>query len=147
MGWTFLWPFIDKVYGLGFATEAGKGWVDGTSPTFGFLKFAAHGPFANFYQSLAGNIFVDWIFMLGLLLIGLSLILGVGVKVATYSGVLMLFFMYAALLPPEHNPFLDEHLIYIVILIGLNLSNSGRYLGLGSWWSQTNLVKKFKFLE
>lgn len=40
MGWIFFWAFIDKVFGLGFATATGKGWIDGVSPTFGFLKFA-----------------------------------------------------------------------------------------------------------
>ncbi len=29
MGWTFFWAFADKLFGLGYATEAGKGWIDG----------------------------------------------------------------------------------------------------------------------
>ena len=69
LGWTFLWAFVDKLFGLGFNTVADKSWLDGVSPTFGFLKFGTKGPFASLYQSLAGNPVVDWLFMMGLLLI------------------------------------------------------------------------------
>jgi len=147
MGWTFLWPFLDKVFGLGFATESGKGWLDGVSPTTGFLKFGTHGPFAEFFQSLAGSVFVDWLFMIGLLLIGLALILGIGVRIAGYSGALLLLFMWLAAFPPEHNPIIDDHIIYIFVLAMLVLANSGKYFGFGKWWGKTKLVKKYGFLR
>jgi thiosulfate dehydrogenase [quinone] large subunit len=100
------------------------------------------------YKSLAGNAVVDWLFMLGLLLIGLALILGVGVKIAGYSGALMMLLMYTAgFILPEHNPILDEHIIYALLLILFTFSNSTYYLSLGKWWNKTNLVKKYKFLE
>ena len=41
VGWIFLWAFLDKLVGLGFATEVGKGWLNGGSPTFGFLNFGS----------------------------------------------------------------------------------------------------------
>jgi len=148
MGWLFLWPFLDKVFGLGFTTEAGRAWIDGVSPTVGFLKFGTKGPFAELYQSIAGNPLIDWLFMLGLLFIGLTLILGIGVKLAGWSGALMLVLMYTAgFIPPEHNPFLDDHLMYAIFMIGLTLVPSGHWLGLGRWWSGTKLVKDYTFLE
>lgn len=148
MGWTFLWAFIDKVFGLGFATTAENAWINGGSPTYGFLTHATKGPFAGFYQSIAGTIAIDWLFMIGLLLIGLALILGIGVRIAGYSGVLMLVFMYTAgFIFPEHNPFLDDHLIYAVIMIGLTFVKSGHTLGLGKWWAKTKLVRKLPILE
>jgi thiosulfate dehydrogenase [quinone] large subunit len=101
MGWIFFWAFLDKLFGLGFATEASKSWLSGNSPTTGFLKFATHGPFKPFFESLAGNPIVDWLFMLGLFGIGLALILGIGLKIATQTGSLLLFLMWASLLPPE----------------------------------------------
>lgn len=147
MGWLFLWPFLDKVFGLGFATASGKGWIDGASPTLGFLKFGTKGPFAEIYQSMAGHPVVDWLFMVGLLLIGLALIAGVGVKIAGWSGALMLILMYTAgYIPPEHNPFLDDHLMYALFMIGLTLVPSGHWLGCGKKWSETKLVKKYPFL-
>ena len=119
MGWIFLWAFLDKVFGLGFATEAGKGWIDGGSPTFGFLKFGTTGPLAELYAGLAGNAVVDWLFMLGILAIGLPLVLGIGVRIAASIGAVILMLMYSALLLPEHNPVLDDHIIYAVIMLGL----------------------------
>src|SRR3712207_7355187 len=37
LGWIFLWAFVDKLFGLGFATKAENAWIDGGSPTQGFL--------------------------------------------------------------------------------------------------------------
>ena len=147
-GWIFLWAFLDKLVGLGFATEVGKGWISGNSPTYGFLNFGTKGPFAGFYESLAGNGVVDWLFMLGLLAIGLPLLLGIGVRIAGSIGVAMLVLMYTAgFMPPANNPFLDEHIIYAVIMIGLIIVKPGRHLGFGSWWANTRLVRRYGILE
>src|SRR3954470_19703212 len=91
LGWTFLWAFLDKTFALGHETGVdpksgavdyfgSAAWIHGGSPTAGFLGFATKGPLAGFYQNLAGNAVVDWIFMLGLLGIGVALILGVGMR-------------------------------------------------------------------
>jgi thiosulfate dehydrogenase (quinone) large subunit len=146
LGLTFFWAFIDKLLGLGFATKPENSWLAGGSPTTGFLKSATKGPFASFYQSLAGNVFVDYLFMIGLLLIGLSLILGIGVKIAGYSGAFLLLLMWTALIPPTNHPFLDDHIIYGIVMLGLTFVKSGNWLGFGKWWSKTKLVKKYKFL-
>lgn len=147
MGWIFLWPFLDKIFGFGFATESGKAWIDGVSPTVGFLKFSTRGPFAGVFQWLAGNPFVDWLFMVGLLLIGLALILGIGVRIAAVSGALMLFLMWLAVLPPDHNPFVSDHIIYIVVLALLFAVDAGQYVGFGKWWQKTALAKKYRLLR
>ncbi len=147
MGWIFLWSFLDKTFGLGFSTTADKSWLAGASPTTGFLQGGTKGPFVEIFHSLAGSPVVDWLYMLGMLLIGLALILGMGVKIAGYSGSLLMFFIWTALLLPKTNPFMDQHIIYILILIGFTLENTGHWLGFGKWWSQTALVKKFPFLE
>lgn len=158
LGATFLWAFFDKLVGLGFSTcrdtatdtvttLCSKAWLEGGSPTLGFLKFGTKGPFADFYQSLAGNSFIDWLFMLGLLLIGTALILGIGIRLATTTGSLLLFMMWTASLPPETNPVLDDHLIYILVLAGIYRTNERQAWGLRSWWIKQPLVKKLRFLE
>ncbi len=147
MGWIFLWAFLDKLFGLGFATESGKGWIDGGSPTFGFLNFASTGPLEGFYNGIAGNAVVDWLFMLGLLAVGLPLVLGIGVRIAASIGVVMLLLMYSALVLPANNPVLDDHIIYAVIMLGLAVANPGYRIGLGRWWGRTRLVKRFPVLE
>ena len=79
-GLTFLWAFFDKLLALGFSTgRADDGtvdrfgdaaWINGGSPSLGFLKFGADGPFKDFYNGIAGAAWVDVLFMAGLLGIG-----------------------------------------------------------------------------
>ena len=146
LGFIFLWSFLDKLFGLNFSTPADKSWLFGVSPTLGFLS-NSQGPFSGFYKAIAGNILVDWLFMLGLLLIGLALILGICIKIASYSGSLMLILIYLASLPLKHNPIVDEHIIYLLVLILFPYLKSGYYLGFGRIWSRTSLVRKYGFLE
>ena len=147
LGFYMLWAFFDKLFGLGKATPKSNAWLSGGSPTTDFLKLYSSGPFKEFYASLAGQAWVDWLFMLGLLLIGLALILGVGIRIACYSGSLLFLLMWTALLWPKNNPFLDDHIIFIVALAVIQFTHAGRYYGLGNWWSKTNLVKWLPVLE
>lgn len=158
LGLTFFWAFIDKLFGLGFATcrdaktEAvtmmcEKAWVNGGSPTLGFLKFATKGPLSDFYQSLAGNPLIDILFMAGLGLIGLALILGIGIRIATISGVILMIMMWSAALLPENNPFIDEHIIYAIVLLGILSANKQQVWGYRKQWVNQSLVKKYPVLE
>lgn len=146
LGFIFIWAFFDKLIGLGFATQFEKAWINGISPTFDFLKLGTTGFFAPFYHLIAGNIFIDILFMLGLFFIGISLLLGIFIRLASYSGALLLFLMWTALLLPKNNPILDEHIIYLLILILIAQTDSGKTLGFGKYWKKTKLVKKFPFL-
>lgn len=124
MSFVFLWAFFDKVFGLGFATTAAKAWINGGSPTTGFLAFAVKGPFAEYFKLLSGVAAVDWLFMLGLLFVGLTLALNKYVKWGCLAGSLMLFSMYLALLLPENNPIIDDHIIYILVLALIALKDN-----------------------
>jgi len=146
LGWIFLWAFIDKLFGLGFATERDASWINGGSPTEGFLAFGTSGPFADAFQNLAGHTIVDVVFMVGLAGIGLALMLGIGVRVAAVSGALMMVLMWAAALWPANNPFMDDHLIYAGLLVMLALLDSGRTLGLGGAWARLPLVQRHRWL-
>ena len=147
LGWIMIWAFVDKLFGFGFATVSEKSWLNGNSPTLGFLKAATAGPFAAFYQSIAGNAMIDWLFMLGLLLIGLALLLGIGMKIAGYSGALMMILLWSAHLPPQQNPLIDEHIIYLIIFIAFTSVKTGQWFGFGKWWAKTALVQRFPLLE
>jgi thiosulfate dehydrogenase (quinone) large subunit len=158
IGLVFLWAFLDKLFGLGFATcrdaktdtvsmMCQKAWANGGSPTDGFLKFGTHGPFAEFYQGLAGNGLIEVLFMSGLLLIGLALVLGIGIKIATLAGSLLLFMMWTAALPPDNNPVLDDHIVYILVLAGVSMSNRNQKWGLNRWWVKQPIVKRLPILE
>ena len=123
MGFIFLWAFFDKVFGLGFATTVEKAWIHGGSPTAGFLSFGVKGPFAEIFHSLAGIAVVDWLFMLGLLFVGLTLLFNKYLKWGCLAGSLMLLLMYLALLLPANNPIIDEHIVYILVLLLIGFKN------------------------
>ena len=147
LGWVFLWAFLDKLFGWGFATPAENAWINGGSPTRGFLGNAVSGPFADVYRSFAGAAWADWLFMLGLAAIGTALILGIGLRVAAAAGGLLLVLMWTAVLPPETNPFLDDHLIYAGVLALLALTAAGDTLGLGRVWARLPLVQRLPVLR
>jgi thiosulfate dehydrogenase (quinone) large subunit len=161
MGFTFLWAFLDKLLALGFTTgrnpETGvidffgkDAWINGGSPTDGVLQFALHtkGPFVDFYQALAGSAWVEWVYMLSMVAIGLGLIFGIGTRLAAIGGILwMAIFYTATALFPEHNPFIDDHVIEAVVLAGIAYVGAGRFLGFGNWWRKTQIVQKYPVLE
>jgi len=136
LGWVFLWGFLDKLFGFGRSTAPENAWLAGGSPTSGFLSFAAKGPLAELYKGMAGNPLIDVLFMVGLLGLGLALLLGIGLKVAGVAGPLLMLLMWLAQLPPATNPFLDNHIIYALILALFPLLEAGHTLGLGRWWAE-----------
>ncbi|MFZ1458785.1 MAG: hypothetical protein WAT17_02810 [Candidatus Saccharimonadales bacterium] len=146
LGFVFLWAFFDKLFGLGFATKPAAAWVSGGSPTSGFLKFGVneHSPLYDFFVGLAGNAWVDWLFMLGLLGIGVALVLGIGVRLAAFAGTVLLFMMWAAVVPLENNPLIDDHIIYAMVLWVVAFGR--RELSLASWWLKQPSVKKQPWL-
>jgi thiosulfate dehydrogenase [quinone] large subunit len=145
MAWVFLWPFFDKLVGLGHNTTSAGAWINGGNPSKGFLS-GSIGPFHSFYQSIAGAGWVNWLFMLGLLAIGLTLLLGVAMRFAAAAGSLLLILMWSASLPPDQDVWLDNHIIYALLLLGLLLVGAGNTLGLGRRWTRTKLVRRFSWL-
>jgi thiosulfate dehydrogenase [quinone] large subunit len=158
LGFIFLWAFFDKLFGLGFATcrdaktdavsmMCNKAWVEGGAPTEGFLKFGTKGPLADFYQGLAGATWVDWAFMMALLLIGIALIAGIALKLAVLGGSLLLFLMWTAVLLPENNPVIDDHIVYIFALLGIYWSRGNTMWSIRDWWLKQSAVKKYSILQ
>lgn len=158
LGLVFLWAFFDKLIGLGFATcrnadtdaievMCSKAWLEGGSPTTGFLKFGTSGPFADFYQGLAGNVLVDWLFMLGLLGIGVALTFGIAMRLGAASAAAMLVMMYTAALPLENNPVIDDHIVYALLALSLWKLDAGKVLGMGERWSQSSFAKNWSLLR
>jgi thiosulfate dehydrogenase (quinone) large subunit len=146
VGWTFLWAFLDKVFGFGYATPSAKSWLNGGSPTKGFLSSSASGPFESFYKDIAGAGWANWLFMLGLAAIGTALLLGIGMRIAAASGALLYLLMWSVTLPPESNPIVDEHIVGALVVIALALVHAGDTWGLGRWWRSQPLVQHHRWL-
>ena len=158
LGYIFLWAFLDKLFGLGFATCKAKAtglvdvgcssaWINGGSPTKGFLANATTGPFQDFYHNLAGQAWVDWLFMLGLLVAGLGLLFGLWVRLAALVGIILMILMWTALLWPANAPGIDEHIIYAIVLFGVALTAGHQAWSLNSWWTKTKIARALPFLK
>ncbi|MEO5898831.1 MAG: hypothetical protein ABIR68_01710 [Ilumatobacteraceae bacterium] len=153
LAFTFLWAFFDKTFGLGYTTTSANAWIHSGSPTFGFLSHVEVGPFQSLFHSLAGNWLVNWLFMLGLLGIGVGLVAGVALRLTAIAGVVMLVMMWAAEWPlARHNskgaltgstsPFVDYHLIYAIALVMIALvAGAGSIWGFGDRWANTEIVR------
>src|SRR5512133_934482 len=157
LGFEFLWAFLDKTFGFGYATPSARAWINGGSPTKGFLGNVAVGPFESVFHSWAGAAWADWLFMVGLLAVGVALILGIGLRIAAVSGTVMMLLMWAAEWPlakftsagepsMSTNPIVDYHIIYALALIALAVTYAGHTWGLGKLWAKLPFVQRNRWL-
>jgi thiosulfate dehydrogenase [quinone] large subunit len=157
VGFEFLWAFLDKTFGFGYATPAARAWIHGGSPTKGFLSNVAVGPFESLFHTWAGAAWADWTFMLGLLGIGIALIFGIGLRISAVTGTVMMLMMWAAEWPLAKftsagepsmsvNPFVDYHIIYALALIALAVTYAGHTWGLGRLWARLPFVQRNRWL-
>ena len=158
-GLTFLWAFADKLFALGFHTGVNAdgvtdrfgpaAWIHGGSPTTGFLKFGVpeNNPFHGFFTGMAGQAWADWLFMAGLLGIGIALTLGIGMRIAAAAGALLYAMMWAASLPLENNPVIDDHVLGAISVVALAALLAGDTWGFGQRWARTGMVRRHGFLR
>lgn len=139
MGWMFLYAGITKILN--------PEWSAG-----GYLKGAK--TFAGFYQWLldpnilpAVNFINEW----GLTLLGISLMLGVFVRLSSILGALLMLMYYLPILDfpyPNPNSFIvDQHIIYIFVLLFFASIRAGRIWGLERWCSHLPVCSKFPWLR
>ena len=146
IGWVFLFSFLDKNFGWfeykfegkPYGTPKDAAWEFGTSdndPTWGFLNFGTQGKyFGEFIQdNIAGEQVTIWLFMLGLLGVGVAMILGIMRKIAAISGATMMSFMWLASLPLPTNPILDSHVIYAVVVLILGFTDNHGVIFVSKW--------------
>ncbi len=156
-GLVFLWAFLDKTFGLGYATPAANAWINGGSPTKGFLASVEVGPLQSFFHAIAGTWWANSLFMVGMLAIGVALIAGIGLRVSAVAGALMMVMMWLAEFPLAQttaagepsgstNPLVDYHIIYAVVVIVLAAAYAGHTWGLGRMWARLPLVRKNRWL-
>jgi thiosulfate dehydrogenase [quinone] large subunit len=157
IGFTFLWAFVDKLFGLGFATPSARAWINGGNPAQGFIK-GIDGPFHDVFQIVANPV-GDWLFMAGLLGIGVAMITGAGLRIAAAAGTLLMLFMFFAEWPAattvvdgkvvsgSTNPVVDSHWHEALLLIISAVTLAGDTWGLGTWWGNLGFVKKHHSLR
>ncbi|GAB3261898.1 DoxX family membrane protein [Kineosporia babensis] len=158
VGFIFLWAFLDKLFGLNYSTSSEKAWVNGGSPTKGFLSHVSVGPFESLFQDIAGAAWANVLFMLGLGAIGVAVLAGVALRISAISGTVMMLLMWAAEWPMAQynsageltgstNPFMDYHIAYALVLILCALTYAGNTWGLGRIWNSLPIVQRFAWLR
>lgn len=155
LGFVFFWAFADKLLALGFATGRAQdgtvdvlgpaAWINGGSPTSGFLLNGTDGPLAGLFQAMAGVAVVDWLFMLGMLGVGAALLLGIAMRIAAVAGATQMLLIRAGT-AAENNPLIDQHVIYAIALFAVAAAGAGDHWGLGTVWRRTRLVRRFPLL-
>lgn len=118
----------------------------------GYLKGAKTLPeFYNFL--LQPNILpiVNFVNEWALTLLGISLLLGIFVRLSSKLGSLLMLLYYIPILKFPYagtNSFLvDQHIIYIFSLLLLGSAKAGRYLGLEKWCSALPICSKYPKLR
>lgn len=135
LGWLFFYAGIIKILNPSWSAA-------------GYLQNAK--TFSAFYDWLAQPDIVPWISLVNewaLLLLGISLLLGLFVRLSGWLGAaLMLLYYFPVLAFPYigENAFLiDEHMIYLVCLILLAEHQAGKIWGLDPWCARLPMCKKF----
>ncbi len=129
MGALFLWAGISKL---------------GDWSAAGYLA-GATGPFASWFQSLAGSAIVDQLNIWGLILIGSALLLGLLVRPASIFGIVMMLLYYFAHFEQntEHG-FIEYHIVYALVFVVFLAGGAGHVFGLNELASRS-LKKKNRF--
>ncbi len=138
MGWMYFYAGITKV-------------IDPTWTAEGYIKGAKN--FTWFFQWLLSpqilpvvNFLNEW----GLTLLGVSLILGIGVRLSSILGAILMMMYYVALpfpYPNAHSLVVDEHMIYTAVLLFFAAVRAGRTGGLEEWCSNLPICVKFPKLR
>ena len=93
----------------------------------------------------------NWLNEWGLTVLGVSLILGVFVRLTSIYGVVLMLLYYFPILDfpyaGEHSFIVDEHIIYTLVLLFFAAIRAGRVWGLENWCAKLPICSKFPKLR
>lgn len=139
MGWFYFYAGITKV-------------MDPKWTSLGYMKSAQSATWL--FQSLQNPqvlSIVDFLVQWGLTLLGVSLLLGLFIRLSAYLGMLLMFLLYLPILKFPmvglHSYLVDEHIIYMAVLFLLVQFRAGHIGGMEKWFSNTQLCNKYPKLR
>lgn len=93
----------------------------------------ASGPFATWFQSLAGNVFVDALNAWGMVAIGIAFILGLLVRPAALGGALLMVLYYLAqFVENTAHGYIDQHVVYALVFVLFAAGGAGHAFGVNA---------------
>ncbi|HZS08547.1 MAG TPA: DoxX subfamily [Blastocatellia bacterium] len=144
IGWHFLYEGYYKLVLPGWGAD---GKPIGPWSSSGYLK-AATGPLANLLRPMSGSGWLHWVDRLveiGLLLVGLSLMLGLLVRLGCWGAVFFLSLFYLTAIPLAGTPqtgnegtylLVNKNLIELAAVLVLLVFRTGEIAGLDLLWSK-----------
>lgn len=134
-GWLMFYAGVTKITNPAWSAD---GYLKGakTFPAlFDWFLQPSILPFTNFVN--------EW----GLTLLGVSLILGIGVRLSSILGFFLMLLYYFPILdfpyPNVHSYIVDEHIIYALVLLVLATFRAGRVGGLENWCAKLPICARF----
>jgi thiosulfate dehydrogenase [quinone] large subunit len=122
LGWLFLYAGLTKVLNPGWTSKA---YLEGATTLHGLYVWMTSPGMMQV---------VDFLNTWGLTLLGLSLILGIGMKISTRLGALLMVLYYLPILAfpmvGAHSFLVDEHVIYALLLLWMGMSQDVRMYSL-----------------
>ena len=155
VGWWFLHAGLTKyAWYPGGEAFSSRGWLAGQFPLGpdGPLVAVARPDWLQaFYDVAVGSAALlalsDFMIPLGEVLIGLGLILGALVRLASFFGALLLFFFYFGNPGDWGHGFVNANLFGILLFIGLMIWGAGRVFGLDGRLERTQFVRNHPRLK
>lgn len=139
LGWLFFYAGITKMLNPEWSAA---GYLGGAKLFTGFYQWLTTPsvlPVVNFVN--------EW----GLTMLGVSLILGIGARISSLLGALLMLLYYFPILdfpyPNPHAYIVDEHIIYVFVLLFFAAVRPGRVWGLENWCANLPLCSRFPRLR
>lgn len=120
-----------SLIGLGIRLFVGGGWDAWNSIGVVLPSTYPRGPIGDIFLAFWGNQFVIQLLIWSSVLVGIALVLGVAVRLASYGGILIMLMLYLAVIPPG-SVILNQHVIYIVVFLFLVVGEAGKVGGFDS---------------
>lgn len=138
MGWLFLYAGVTHLLDPNFSAAKYLAGAKTLPAFFHWLSSPGILPTVNFLN--------EW----GLTLLGVSLVLGICVRLSTMLGVILmiLYWLPLGMLHPDaHSLIVDDHIIYATGLLALSAMSAGQVWGLDSWFAKLPFLRKHDFLH
>ena len=121
-----------SLIGLGLRLFVGGGWDAWNSIGVVLPTTYPRGPIGDIFLAFWGNQFVIQLLIWSSVLVGIALVLGIAVRLASYGGMLIMLMLYLAVIPPG-SVILNQQIIYIVVFLFLVAGEAGKVGGLDSF--------------